>query len=366
MIHEPEVLIIGGGPAGLSAARQAVKAGCKTTLIDDAFDLGGQLVKQTHKFFGSEMEYAGVRGIKIPEILLDEIKDDSNFEYLLRTSATGYYEDGVVTALYENNEMLKFKPKKLIIATGASENTIPFVNNDLPGVYGAGAVQTLMNVYGVKPGEMGLMIGAGNIGLIVSYQLKQAGVDVAAVVEAAPKVGGYWVHASKIARLGIPIKTRTTILEAIGKEKVEGSRIASVDENWQPIPGTEQTINCDFICLAVGLYPLSDIFHLAKCEMKYVPELGGEVPVRDWEMKTTIEDIYVAGDAGGIEEASSAMIEGALAGLSAANALGKEPEDYNNVKCQLINELSELRCGPVGDHIRCGLAQCSMEDENES
>ena len=362
MIETPEVLIIGGGPAGLSAAREAVLAGCRTTLLDDSFDLGGQLVKQTHKFFGSEMEFAGVRGIWISEKILDGVKNNPNFKYYLRTVASGYYEDGVVSAVFEEKKVLKFKPQKLIVATGAIEKTIPFPNNDIPGVYGAGAVQTLMNVYGVKPGNRGLMIGAGNIGLIVSYQLRQAGVDVAAVVEAAEKVGGYWVHASKIARLGIPILTRTTILEALGKDCVEGAIIADVDDNWNPIANTERKIECDFICLAVGLSPLTDILRLAECRMVFVPELGGEVPLRNDDNRTTVDWIYIAGDAGGVEEASSAIIEGAIAGLSAAHTLGKNPPDFDKRKKSLIAELKTLRSGPVGDRIRCGLDFCTLEE----
>ncbi len=357
----PEVLIIGGGPAGLAAAREAVRAGCDTVLIDDALELGGQLVKQTHKFFGSEMEYAGVRGIWIAEKLLEEVKNSPNFEFRTRTTATGYYEDGVVTAVVEDKKVIKFQPKKIIVATGAQEKTIPFPNNDLPGVYGAGAVQTLMNVYGVAPGKRGLMVGAGNIGLIVSYQLKQAGIDVAAVVEAMERVGGYWVHASKIARLGIPILTRHTIVEAIGRDNVTGAIITAIDDNWNPIEGTEREMECDFICLAVGLLPLADFFRLAKCDMVYVHKLGGEVPYRDTNMMTSVEGLYVAGDVGGIEEASSAMIEGAIAGLSAAKSLNKKIEAFKAKLCELQDELGRLRSGPVGEHIRCGLNQCKLE-----
>ncbi|MCK5833783.1 FAD-dependent oxidoreductase [bacterium] len=362
-MRECDVLIIGGGPAGLAAANETVKAGCKTILLDDAFKPGGQLVKQTHKFFGSEMEYAGVRGIWIADKLLENIKDNPLFKTYLRTTACGLYEDGIITALFEDSEYLKFKPKKLIIATGALEKTIPFPGNDLPGVYGAGAVQTLMNVYGVMPGNRGLMVGAGNIGLIVSYQLRQAGVDVTAVIEGMDHVGGYWVHASKIARLGIPIRTQTTILRTLGENRVTGAVVAQIDDNWQPLPDTEEHLECDFICLAVGLLPLVELLHLAECKMRYVSELGGDVPIRDWNMRTTNPDVYVAGDAGGIEEASSAIVEGAIAGISAAKAIGADLKGYETRKAKLIAELGELRCGPVGDHIRCGLAECTLEEE---
>ena len=248
-------LIIGGGPAGLSAALAATQLGIATAIIDDGLMLGGQLTKQTHKFFGSQKERAGTRGFVIGQQMVAELQKRANFSCYLNTTASGYYEDGVVAAVRAEREWLKFKPRCILVATGASERMIPFPGNDLPGVYGAGAVQTLMNVYGVAPGNRVLMVGAGNIGLIVSYQLMQAGVPVAAVVEAMDRIGGYWVHASKIRRLGIPILTRHTILRALGDETVSGAVVARVDANWNPIAGTETEVAVDTICLAVGLAP---------------------------------------------------------------------------------------------------------------
>ena len=176
-----DILVIGGGAAGLSAAAEASAVGAKVAIIESDLHLGGQLVKQTHKFFGSKDEYAGTRGYKIADILLAEIeKNSSNVEVMKNTTVTGYYpEDCVFTAMRGEEEYFRIKSKRAIVATGAQERLIPFLGNDLPGVYGAGAVQTLMNVYGVTPGKRVLMIGAGNIGLIVSYQLLQAGVEVA-------------------------------------------------------------------------------------------------------------------------------------------------------------------------------------------
>lgn len=147
--------------------------------------LGGQLVKQTHKFFGSEKQQAGTRGITIAEGLEKEIAASPNIELWVNTSALGYYADGIVM-VERDHQVEGILPKRVIVATGAFEKNLVFPNNDLPGVYGAGAVQTLMNLEGVLPGKDVIMIGAGNIGLIVSYQLLQAGVNVKAVVEAAP------------------------------------------------------------------------------------------------------------------------------------------------------------------------------------
>ncbi|MBN2543698.1 FAD-dependent oxidoreductase [bacterium] len=355
MIHQVPMLVIGGGPAGMVAALQALEAGVDVVLIDDGIEIGGQLIKQTHKFFGSEMEYAGTRGFQIGNLLTDKLFSFDNFKYFGRTTATGFYEDGVVTALKDNKEYLKFKPEVILIATGASEKPLAIPNCDLPGVYGAGAVQTLMNLYGVMPGKKALMIGAGNIGLIIAYQLLQAGTEVSAVVEAMPCIGGYLVHASKIRRAGIPIMTSHTITEIEGDACVERAQIVRVDENWQPVPGTEKWIDTDLICVAVGLTPLIDLLWMAGCEMKYVAKLGGEVPVRNKQMQATIPNIFVAGDAAGIEEASSAILEGAIAGLGMANFLGAEIADYDEKHNKYWNELNSFRSGPIGQRISEGL-----------
>ena len=354
MIEIP-FLIIGGGPAGLSAALIATELGIGTVLLDDGLMLGGQLTKQTHKFFGSKMESAGTRGFVIGKQMVEELARRKNFTAYLNTTAAGLYEDGVLTAVQNEKVWLKFKPQCLLIATGASEKMVAFPGNDLPGVYGAGAVQTLMNVYSVMPGKRILMIGAGNIGLIVSYQLMQAGAGVAAIVEAMDKIGGYWVHASKIRRLGVPILTRYTVLKAIGEEQVAGAVIAKVDDMWKPIAGTEVEIEVDTICLAVGLSPTLDILFQAGVQMKYVPELGGDVPIRDKFMRTSNRSIYVAGDAAGIEEASSAMLEGQIAGLSAAKSLRASIPDYNNRMNIMKNELESLRAGPLSEKVKLGL-----------
>jgi len=363
-LKETDILVVGGGPAGLCAAIEAARAGARVLIIDDGLRLGGQLIKQTHKFFGSKDEYAGTRGFKIADVLLSELERyGDRVEAITNTTVTGYYtDDGVFGALTGEERYFKVKPKRAIIATGAYEKTIPVPNCDLPGVYGAGAVQTLMNVYGVKPGEKALMVGAGNIGLIISYQLAQAGVQVQAVVEAMPKIGGYLVHASKIRRIGIPIYTSHTIKEIHGKEHVEGATIVQIDERWEPISGTEKYIEADLICLAVGLSPLIELLWQAGCKMRYVPELGGYVPVRNREMRTSHPDFYVAGDAAAIEEASTAMIEGRIAGLCAAASLGYRPPDYEERLEGFWAQLERLRRGPVTEKIRQGLPKAMKEE----
>ncbi len=359
-----DIAIIGGGPAGLSAAIYAASLGVKITLIDDGLELGGQLIKQTHKFFGSEKQFAGIRGIEIAKKMIQDIKEYDNVEVIANATVTGYYEDDVITIVQGVNGDIfkKLKANRIILATGASENMLPFVNNDLPGVYGAGAVQTLMNLYGVVPGNNILMVGAGNIGLIVSYQLLQAGIKVAAIVEALPNIGGYLVHASKIRRLGVPIYTSHTLKEVYGTDCVEKVVISEINKDFEFLPGTEKELKVDTICLAVGLSPLSDLLWQAGCQMEYIPELCGYVVLRDDNMKTTKDQIYIAGDVAGIEEASSAMLEGQIAGLNAAVSLGYKCDNYKKQDEKLKAELKELRDNPLSEKIKIGIEKALIKE----
>ncbi|HNV72561.1 MAG TPA: NAD(P)/FAD-dependent oxidoreductase [Candidatus Ozemobacteraceae bacterium] len=354
MSRKTEILVAGGGPAGMSAAIVAAQLGAKVLLVDDNRVLGGQLVKQTHRFFGSSARDAGIRGIAIADELQKQVAaQKKQLTVLTETAVVGFYSDNQAGILsHKAYEPVTYE--RAIVCAGATENSLSFENNDLPGIYGAGAVQTLMNVHGIRPGKKVLMIGSGNIGLIVSYQLLQAGVDVVGLVEALPTIGGYLVHASKIRRLGVPIYTCHTIKQAIGTNHVEGAALVRIDERFQPVPNTEFQVECDCICLAVGLSPLIDLVQQGGAKMVFVPELGGLVPLHDGDMRTTSPGVYVAGDASGIEEATTAILGGRIAGARAYESLhGKKPE-AEAIVVDANNELKTLRSGSTGERIRWG------------
>jgi sarcosine oxidase subunit alpha len=307
-----DCLIIGGGPAGLSAAVELGRRGVHTLLIDDKHRLGGKLILQTHRFFGSiNACYAGTRGIDIAARLEGELDEFESVMVWLNSTALAVFSDHKVGVLRGSadggGEYVLVEPQVLLVAAGAREKSLTFKGNTLPGVYGAGAFQTLLNRDLVRPSERLFIVGGGNVGLIASYHALQAGLQVVGLVEALPHCGGYKVHEDKLARLGVPIYTSHTVLSANpGSENgdcLESVTIAQIDQSWKPIPGTERSFACDTLLIAVGLDPVDEFYHKAQ-------EFGLRA--------------FAAGDADEIAEASAAMYSGKMCGLQIAQALGVE------------------------------------------
>jgi NADPH-dependent 2,4-dienoyl-CoA reductase/sulfur reductase-like enzyme/Fe-S-cluster-containing hydrogenase component 2/bacterioferritin-associated ferredoxin len=300
---EVECLILGGGPAGLSAAIELAKAGVGVILVDDKASLGGKLVLQTHKFFGSiEACHAGTRGMDIGAKLEKELRAYENVRIWNNSNALAVFSDRKVGVLRDGHYFL-VAPQVLLVATGAREKSLVFKGNTLPGVYGAGAFQTLVNRDMVRPTERLFIIGGGNVGLIAAYHALQAGIEVVGLCEALPECGGYKVHKDKLARMGVPIYTSHTVLSANGEEEVESVTVAQLDSAWRPVAGSERTFKCDTVLVAVGLESVNE-FHLK------AKEFG--LPV------------FAAGDAEEIAEASAAMFTGKIRGLEIAKSLGRD------------------------------------------
>ena len=354
MIRKCQVAIIGGGPAGLAAAIECGKAGADTLIIDENARPGGQLFKQIHKFFGSREHYAGVRGFDIGEQLLDQVRQ-AGVEIWLESTVTGIFCGNRIPVVRKESERQMIhtvEAEKILIATGGQENAVQFEGWTLPGVMGAGCAQTMANVNLVRPGERILMIGSGNVGLMVSYQLLQAGAKIQGIVEMAGQIGGYGVHAAKLRRAGIPFYLNHTILRAEAGPDGTTARavIGRVGDQGTCIPGTELEFDVDTVCVAAGLRPITKLAKMCGAELMFVPELGGWMPRHDSHMQTTVPGIYVAGDLAGVEEASTAMEEGRLAGVNMAHALGllcdEEAVKQNGV---IGKRLEALRLGPFGE-----------------
>jgi len=289
------VLIIGGGPAGLSGAIELAKAGVRCLVVDDKQRLGGKLTLQTHNFFGSRGDcYAGTRGTDIARILEEELRSFGGqlVQIWLSSPAVGVFSDGKVGIVRQGRYVL-VEPEILLVACGAREKTLAFPGCDLPGVFGAGAFQTLVNRDLVRPTERLFICGGGNVGLIAAYHALQAGVTVVGLVEALPECGGYKVHLDKLLRLGVPIYTSHTILRAEGEEHVERVVVGRIDEAFHPVAGSERMFDVDTLLVAVGLAPVNELYRKA----------------REYGLK-----VFAAGDAEQIAEASAAMFSGRIRG----------------------------------------------------
>ena len=296
------VLIIGGGPAGMSAAIELGKLGIQTLLVDDKHRLGGKLVLQTHRFFGSTRAvYAGTRGIDIATKLEKVVRTYPCIDVWLHSTALAVYSDRKIGILKDGSQYVLVTPQVLLVASGAREKFLAFPGNTLPGVIGAGAFQTLVNRDLIRPAERLFIVGGGNVGLIAGYHALQAGIQVVGLAEALPECGGYKVHQDKLARMGVPIYTSHTIQSANGSEAVESVTIARVDEKFQLLPGSEKSFACDSVLIAVGLDPVDEFYRKAQ-------QFGLTA--------------YAAGDAEEIAEASAAMFSGKIKGSEIARALG--------------------------------------------
>jgi NADPH-dependent 2,4-dienoyl-CoA reductase/sulfur reductase-like enzyme/Fe-S-cluster-containing hydrogenase component 2/bacterioferritin-associated ferredoxin len=323
---EADVLIIGGGPAGLSAAIELGQAGVSTILIDDKAHLGGKLVLQTHRFFGSsEAVYAGTRGIDIAKKLESVLHQQSSVQIWENSTAVAVFEDKSIGVYKDGKDYVLVQPRMLLIATGAREKSLAFPGNTLPGVYGAGAFQTLVNRDLVRPCEDLFIIGGGNVGLIAGYHAIQAGIHVCGLVEAAPECGGYKVHKDKLVRSGVSVFTSHTIVEALGTDRVEKVVIAEVDKDFKVIPGTEQQYDCDTVLIAVGLDPVNEF--TSQAELVGLP-------------------VFSAGDAQEIAEASAAIFSGKIAGRKIAGFLGKQTEEIP-AEWAAIEEILKSRPGDI-------------------
>ncbi len=322
---ETDVLIVGAGPAGLSAAAELAVAGLKIIIADDKQEVGGKLGLQTHNFFGSVRDCnAGMRGMDIGTLMAEEIDELENVKVWLGSPAVAVFCDGLVGILRGNRYCL-VKPKHLLITAGAREKSLAFPGCDLPGVYGGGAFQTLVNRDMVRASKKLFIVGGGNVGLIAAYHALQAGIEVLGLVEALPKCGGYKVHLDKILRLGIPVWTSHTVLKAEGSGKLEKVTIAKIDSDFKPLPGTEMTFDVDTLLVAVGLAPVNELL----------------LKAREFDMS-----VYAAGDADVIAEASAAIFSGHITGRKMLRDMGHEVE----IPAEWYEILDMLRAKPGPTH----------------
>ena len=312
-----DVLIIGGGAAGLAAAIEAKKFGVKTLLLERDRSTGGVLNQCIHNGFGLHVFKAELTGPEFMEKLWEEL---GNLDEVIRNNYTVLKIDPekkeVITLSEEG--IVVFKPKALIMATGARErplNSLRIPGSRVAGVFTAGVAQKMVNIYNRLPGNRVLIVGSGDIGLIMARRLKIEGMDVVGVVEIMPEPGGLIRNVVQcLDDFDIPLWLSHTVFKIHGKERLEGVTIGKVDENFKPIPGTERFLEVDTLVASVGLIPQNELIE-DFVEMDAI----NRGPVVDDLMRTSVEWIFAAGNNVAIHDLVDFVYEeGKIAGENAA------------------------------------------------
>ncbi|MEE9198887.1 MAG: FAD-dependent oxidoreductase, partial [Dehalococcoidia bacterium] len=322
-----DVAVVGGGPAGCTAALEAAKHGLRVTLIDDQPSLGGHLRAETRvPLDGSE--YSGLAGYEVARRLAEAAVSNPSITILSNATAFGLYEDKLL-GVHHGRELVKLRCRRIVIATGAQEVPMVFPNNDLPGIMLSSAATQLANLYGVRPGQRGLMVTNSDQGLVAALELVEAGVQIVAVADSRASTQDGSALADTLRSKGISVLAPCTIRRAEGKKRVKAALIGRFEEG--SFAGDGERVPCDFICLATGFDPATALLSQGDCKLVYDSLLGETVP------SELAPGIYAAGEVTGLHDAEVALFQGRLAGLEAAISL-QDPLD-----AQLAEEISTLR-----------------------
>jgi len=291
-----DIVVIGGGPAGLAAAIAAKKEGVDSILIlERDKELGGILNQCIHNGFGLHTFKEELTGPEYAARFIDQALE-LGIEYKLRTMVTDISASKVVTALNREEGLFSIQAKAVILSMGCRERSRGALN--IPGyrpagIFSAGTAQRLVNMEGYMPGREVVILGSGDIGLIMARRMTLEGAKVKVVAELMPYSGGLKRNIVQcLDDYGIPLKLSHTVVEIRGKERVEGITLAQVDEKGKPIPGTEEDYSCDTLLLSVGLIPENELSEGAGVEMNPVTS-GPKVNER---METNLEGVFACGN----------------------------------------------------------------------
>jgi sarcosine oxidase subunit alpha len=366
-----DLVVIGAGPAGLSAAIQAASYGARVVVVDENPCEGGKLLGQLHEepgqgwWIGKEVaRQLGERARSLGVTLLRE------------REVWGVFPGWQV----KMNRQEELEAPYLLIATGAVERAVPIPGWTLPGVMTVGAAQVLANVHWIRPGDRILIVGVDALSLTVARELAMAGADVVGIVLPPPspfqqlsadprfslgylsrmahlaptsllRMAGTLVKEESVRYLaarffpkkgvrlwGVPLMLRQAAVEISGHETVRSVTLAELSHDGRIIEHTDHQVDVDCVCLSGGLYPLAELAAAAGCRFVYLPELGGHVPLHGPHLETTVPGLFVAGNITGIEGARVAMAQGELAGTVIAAKLQLLPPNNEGALVQQTME----------------------------
>ena len=337
---EHDIVIIGGGPAGLAAAAAAKKAGTEDILIlEREGHLGGILNQCIHNGFGLHTFKEELTGPEYASRYIDMIEKEQ-IPYKLNTMVLSISSDRVLTVINREEGLIQIKAGAVILAMGCRERPRGALN--IPGyrpagIYSAGTAQRLMNLDGYEVGKEVVILGSGDIGLIMARRMTLEGAKVKVVAELMPYSGGLKRNIIQcLDDYGIPLKLSHTVVEIHGKERVTGVTLAAVDEKRRPVPGTEEYYSCDTLLLSVGLIPENELSKSAGVDLDQIT--GG--PVVNDCLETSISGVFACGNVLHVHDLVDYVSEeAALAGRSAAAYATSQKEEpaSSNVRIRAVN-----------------------------
>jgi len=337
-----DLVVVGGGPAGLAAAIEADRWGVSTRLIEDRPTLGGQIFRQPspslpdRRVLTAEPDHA--RGLA----LLSKLRR-SRVQQVTSATVVDITPGAPFMIRYVHDDRTaSVRARQVILATGAYDRPVALPGWTLPGVMAAGGAQAMAKSHGVLPGRRVVVAGSGPLLLTFAVQLHQWGAQVAAVTELAgrPRVRDLaelaWRGAAAVDYLRqglqltgylaahrIPVHFRTRPTRILGSEQVTGVILSRVDRAGRPMPGSARTVEADCVCLGYGLVPSPELAGLAGCEMVPDEDRAMNVPARGTLLETSVHGLFAVGDGVTVRGSAVALLEGQIAGLAASRNLGR-------------------------------------------
>ncbi len=335
--EEVDVVVVGGGPAGLAAAAATGGAGLRTLLVEERDTLGGQVYRPFPAAFTVDARAAG-RAYRRGRDLERRARAAG---VQVRTGTTVWDIGPGEVLLAGPDGPARVAARAVVVAAGAYDRPVVFPGWTLPGVMTAGGVHALVRTQGVRPGRRLLLAGTGPLVIAFAAQMVHDGAELVEVADPAPALrlrdvlrlvaagpttwptlldgAGYL---ATLHRHGVRIRPETVVTAVHGESEVTSATVSRVDGDWCPVPGTGRTVDVDTVCLGYGFLPSVELTLLAGCAHRDDESLGGQVPVRDAWMRTTVRGVYAAGDGAGAEGSAVAVAEGEIAGLAVAADLG--------------------------------------------
>lgn len=346
-----DIAVVGGGPAGLTAATIAAQAGASVLVLDRESWLGGLLGLQSQPLQGPGRGFDGSTGPEIARALRADAVE-AGVEILQGANVASLsHLTNRLWALTLNTLDVEFVARSVVLATGSTEPLPEFDGSDLTGVMLAGEAQAALNSEGRMIGYDIVIAGSDNSGLLIAQNLFDAGANVIAVVDESPEVQGREFNAAPLIQRGVAMLTSTRVVCAIGDDRLERIRVRRSDDDD---PDHDTEIEADTLLFALPRSPDTAVAELAGCPPMDVEVLGGSTPVHDSSMATTLPGLFVCGDAAGVESGAVALESGRIAGIYAASYVGHDHPDASTIVHQARGRLGFLRRGRRGGHRRSG------------